>query len=92
MIKSFEVVGLHGKRNYVLSFHSDMNILTGRNGSGKTTLLKMLWYCLSGNLDRLRAEVNFIKATLVTSRFTLTISGGSEGKPADFHARFESPG
>jgi predicted ATP-binding protein involved in virulence len=41
------------------SVNPDINIVTGRNGSGKTTFLKLVWFCLSGNIERIPREINF---------------------------------
>ncbi len=73
MIKHFEVTGLQGKRDYCLDFHPDLNILTGKNGSGKTTLLKLLWYCLSGNIQRIPDEMTFRSILIETTSFKLRI-------------------
>ena len=31
-----------------LTFHSDLNLFTGKNGSSKTTILKLIWFLNSG--------------------------------------------
>lgn len=73
-IQRFEVVGLLGKESPVtMHFNEDINILTGRNGSGKTSVLKLLWYILSGNILLALKEVNFKKATLLTSEYECTV-------------------
>lgn len=59
MIKSLKVTGLNRCMSFDLKFHEDINIVTGRNGSGKTTVLKLLWYAISGNLERIIAEIRF---------------------------------
>ncbi len=56
-----------------MPFNEDINILTGRNGSGKTNVLKLLWYILSGNIHLALREVNFKKATLLTSEYECTV-------------------
>ncbi len=80
---------MHGKPNldFNLLFNQDLNILTGKNGSGKTTILKLLWYCLSGNVDRIRAEITFKKVTLETDLFKLAIAmdNASESKELTFN-------
>lgn len=73
MIKSIAVSGLNGRMDFNLSFHPDINIVTGKNGSGKTTLLKLLWYMMSGNLDRIAPEINFKTAEIETDSFVLSI-------------------
>ncbi|HEV7927493.1 MAG TPA: AAA family ATPase [Verrucomicrobiae bacterium] len=89
MIKRFEIIGLHGKQDFDfnLKFNSDLNIFTGKNGSGKTTVLKFLWYCLSGNVDRIRSEIVFTRATMETDSFNLVIAMNkeSESKDLSFH-------
>src|SRR5258708_6034005 len=83
MIKTFGVTGLQGKWEYNFTFQPDLNILTGKNGSGKTTFLKLLWYCLSGNVARIRAEMTFEEITLETTSFKLNIQQASaSGEPA----------
>lgn len=88
MIKHFEIIGLHGKQglDFNFLFNPDLNILTGKNGSGKTTILKLLWYCLSGNVDRMRSELMFKKVTLETDSFVLIVSmdTASESKDLTF--------
>ena len=65
MIKELVVKGLNGNQNFHLSFHKDINILTGRNGAGKTTILKLIWYLISGNIERALEEINFEYARIV---------------------------
>ncbi len=84
MIKHLVVTGLYGKFDFDLDFNEDLNILTGRNGSGKTTILKLLWYLISGNLERITPEIWFDTVEIETSDFDLTMKvdrqpGGSEG-------------
>jgi predicted ATP-binding protein involved in virulence len=74
MIRTFEVAGLQNKWDYSFTLQPDLNILTGKNGSGKTTLLKLLWYCLSGNVGRIGAEMTFSSARLETSTFKLALT------------------
>jgi len=74
MIKSFNVTGLNRTRSYKIKFHDDVNIITGTNGSGKTNLVKLLWYMLSGNLERILPEISFRNAKLVTDKIALSIS------------------
>lgn len=73
-IRFFEVDGLLGKRARIpISFNTDLNILTGRNGTGKTTALKLLWYIISANITQAISEIEFTKATLTTTHYSLTI-------------------
>lgn len=73
MLKKLSVSGLNKRTDCSLTFHQDINIITGKNGSGKTTLLKLLWYMISGNLERIIPEISFSSAELETDRFRLAI-------------------
>lgn len=74
MIKRLNVVGLNGNNNFDLHFHKDINILTGRNGAGKTTILKLLWYLISGNIERALEEINFKYARIEAEGYSLELS------------------
>ena len=74
MIQSLKVVNLNGCMNFDLRFHEDINIITGKNGSGKTTILKLLWYAISGNLERILPEIDFEHFELVTEGSTIQMS------------------
>lgn len=72
-IESFTVDGLHGTRGPIhLNFQKDLNILSGKNGAGKTTILKMIWYFISGNLEKAFIEVPFKYAELETDFYNLS--------------------
>ena len=73
MIKRLEVSGLNDKVNADLEFNEDLNIITGANGSGKTTLLKLIWYLISGQIDR-ALYVPFDFVLIETDQFQLSIS------------------
>ena len=73
MIKSLNVKGLNHRVDADLKFNEDLNIITGKNGSGKTTLLKLLWYLISGNLERIFPEIPFESASITTDSFNLWI-------------------
>jgi predicted ATPase len=73
MIKRIEVHNLNKKYNYDLTFHNDINILTGRNGSGKTTLLKLLWYIISGNIKNTISEMHLDNVMLETDSETFNL-------------------
>ena len=73
MIRSLSVKGLNHRIDADLAFNEDLNIITGKNGSGKTTLLKLLWYLISGNLERIVPEIPFQKVSIETDSFTLSL-------------------
>ena len=73
MIKSLEVEGLNAKINASLAFNEDLNIITGANGSGKTTLLKLIWYLISGQIDRV-LYITFDHLSIATDQFELSIA------------------
>ena len=73
MIRKLEVKGLNDRVDAALEFNQDLNIITGRNGSGKTTLLKLIWYLISGNLERIISEILFQSVSIETDRFSLSI-------------------
>ncbi len=73
MIKRIEVKGLNGRFDFSFDFHPDLNLLTGKNGVGKTTLLKLIYYIISGNLEKLIPEMSFSSVRLLTSDYELTI-------------------
>lgn len=73
-IYKLEVINLNNNESSLnLNFNEELNILTGRNGSGKTTVLKLLWFCISGNLERALREIKFDKLRLYTSTFVLFV-------------------
>ena len=74
MIKSLSVKGLNHRVDADLEFNKDLNIITGKNGSGKTTLLKLLWYLISGNLERIFPEIPFKSVSLEADSFFLSIT------------------
>lgn len=73
MIRSLKVKGLNNQVNADLEFNEDLNLITGRNGAGKTTLLKLIWYLISGNLDRIIPEIPFRSVSIETDQFFLSI-------------------
>lgn len=73
MLKAFSVHGLNKQPDINLQFHGDLNIVTGRNGCGKTTLLKLLWFMMSGNVERISPEIEFQTAKLETDTFSLSL-------------------
>ena len=80
MIKSLGVKGLNHRIDVDLKFNEHLNIITGKNGSGKTTLLKLLWYLISGNLERIFPEIPFEDVAITTDSFDLWIIRLQEGK------------
>ncbi|ATB34095.1 hypothetical protein MEBOL_007596 [Melittangium boletus DSM 14713] len=67
--------------DFSLDFHPDINVITGKNGSGKTTLLKLIWYMISGNLERIAPEINFRSANIQTDTFSLSIKTTEDADP-----------
>ncbi len=80
MLKSLSVEGLNHQIDADLEFNEDLNVITGKNGSGKTTLLKLLWYLISGNLERIFPEIPFQSVSIQTDSFDLWIPTLEEGK------------
>ncbi|RKU34429.1 hypothetical protein C6495_07620 [Candidatus Poribacteria bacterium] len=76
MIKRLVVKGLNHRADgtHDLEFHPDLNIFTGPNGSGKTTLLKLIWYLISGNLERVLAEIPFQFVSVETDVLSLDMA------------------
>ncbi len=84
MLKKLNVEGLNHRLNIDLSFNDDLNILTGKNGSGKTTVLKLIWYLISGNVERVIPEIDFEYVNLSTDRFSIEIKSTRNSKQANF--------
>ena len=82
MIKRLVVKGLNNRADgtHDLEFHPDLNIFTGPNGSGKTTLLKLIWYLISGNLERILPEIPFQFVSIETALFSAAIARVKPGK------------
>ena len=76
MIKRLVVKGLNHRADgtHDLEFHPDLNLFTGPNGSGKTTLLKLIWYLISGKLERVLAEIPFQFVSVETDVLSLDIA------------------
>lgn len=73
-IKSFEIKGLYGVRDFLIKFDNNRVILVGENGSGKTTVSRIIYATLSCNWDLLRTYpfekvvINFVDESIeVTS-------------------------
>ncbi len=80
IIKHFKVTNLNQNKdwNFDFTFNEDINILTGKNGSGKTTLLKLIWYLISGNIERvlptyIEESSTFEQIEIETDTFSLSI-------------------
>ena len=78
MIRKLEVKGLNNRVDASMEFNTDLNIITGRNGSGKTTLLKLVWYLISGNLERIIPEIPFQSVSIEADAFTLSMEAESD--------------
>lgn len=71
-ILRFIVNGLNSRKESIdIEFNEDITIFVGRNGSGKTTILKLLWFMISGNLERISGEIDFESADLWTDRYRI---------------------
>jgi len=78
-LKSVSIRGLNYKVDCDFEFHNDINIVTGINGCGKTTFLKILWYAISGNIERLISDISFEEFKLQTSHFCLSLLSTDSG-------------
>lgn len=83
MLKKLIVQGLRGysQPELILSFNSDINLITGKNGAGKTTLLKLLWYLISGNIHTAASEIPFQYAYLETDIFNMQVDLTDQNNP-----------
>ncbi len=75
IIKKFILNGLYHRDDLNFSFdlNKDINILTGKNGSGKTTILKIIWYLISGNIEKIISDIEFDELKIETNEFSLSI-------------------
>lgn len=73
-LKRVSIKGLNNKVDCDWDFHDDINVVTGMNGSGKTTFLKIIWYCISGNIERLISDISFESFELETSYFSVSLT------------------
>ena len=78
-LKRVSIKGLNNKVDCDFEFHDDINIVTGINGCGKTTFLKILWYAISGNIERLISDISFEEFKLETSHFCLSLFSTDNG-------------
>jgi len=72
-IKSVKISGLSGTIDCDFKFDNEINLITGINGSGKTTLLKILWYAVSGNIERIAPEISFASFDLETTDYSISL-------------------
>lgn len=81
-VMRFKVVGLNGVSDNIvdIDLSSELTILTGRNGCGKTSILRMLWYCISPNVERVFREYNFESVELETDASFLRLEKGDAPK------------
>jgi ABC-type lipoprotein export system ATPase subunit/uncharacterized small protein (DUF1192 family) len=73
-LKYLKVVGLYHKMNFEFKINDDLNILTGKNGAGKTTVLRLIWYLISGNIEKIIPAIDFEELEIETNRFMLKVS------------------
>lgn len=59
--------------NFEFKFNDDLNILTGKNGVGKTTVLRLIWYLISGHIDKIMPAIDFDELEIETNRFRLNL-------------------
>ncbi len=74
-IKQVEIDSLFGRDGIItLKFHDDINVLTGKNGAGKTNILKLIWYIISGNIDKAIEEINFRSCYIITDKYEIRVN------------------
>ena len=75
IINYVEIDSLFGREGTLtLNFHDDINVLTGKNGAGKTNILKLIWYIISGNIDKAIEEINFRSYLIKTSLYEIRVN------------------
>jgi len=75
IINYVEIDSLFGREGTLtLNFHDDINVLTGKNGAGKTNILKLIWYIISGNIDKAIEEINFRSCLIKTSLYEIRVN------------------
>jgi predicted ATP-binding protein involved in virulence len=84
MIKRLQVEKLNEVVSCDLIFNPDLNILVGKNGSGKTTLLKLIWYLISGNIEKIFREMSFELLRIETDDISLFIRRNSRDEVPDY--------
>jgi len=83
-LNKVSIKGLNSKINCDFSFNDDINIVTGINGSGKTALLKIIWYAISGNIERIAPEISFDSFYLETSLYSISLFFNKEQEVIDW--------
>lgn len=74
-IKYVEIDSLFGREGIInLNFQEDLNVLTGKNGAGKTNILKLIWYIISGNIDKAIDEINFRSCYIKTDKYEVRVN------------------
>lgn len=74
-LKYVEIDSLFGREGkIILNFQEDINILTGKNGAGKTNILKLIWYIISGNIDKAITEVHFRSCFIITTEYEVKVN------------------
>ncbi|MFV5594355.1 AAA family ATPase [Acinetobacter junii] len=74
-IEYVEIDSLFGREGtIVLNFQDDINVLTGKNGAGKTNILKLIWYIISGNIDKAIEEINFRSCFIKTDKYEIRVN------------------
>jgi predicted ATPase len=72
MLTHLTARGLNGRVSVDTDLYPDINLITGSNGSGKTTILKLLWYSMSGNIERIAQEIKFDFVDIKSTKFSMS--------------------
>lgn len=83
-LNKVSIKGLNSKINCDFSFNDDINIVTGINGSGKTAFLKIIWYAISGNIERIAPEISFDSFYLETNLYSISLFFNKEQEVIDW--------
>lgn len=54
-IQEFEIIGLHGMRDFRIIFEDNRLILVGENGSGKSTIVTIFYFFITEQWNRLKS-------------------------------------
>lgn len=72
-LQRFQIYGLHGSKNFDVSFTDDTLVLVGENGTGKTTFLRLLFNFLSGRwLSLIHFQFDRLVLTIDGQEFAIT--------------------